>query len=270
MHEHERGEIAGSGGAPIAADPERDDTLQHPRCVFQVLRRHFARYTPELVHEICGIPPELFARVADALTRNSGRERTSAFCYAVGWTHHTVGAQYIRAASILQALLGNIGRPGGGILALRGHASIQGSTDIPTLFDMLPGYIPMPHAHREQELRTFIEANTGDKGFWGNLDAYVVSLLKAWFGDAATPDNDFCFDHLPRLTGDHSTFRTVQAQIDGDVPGYFVIGENPAVGTANARQQRAGLANAGVAGGARPAHDRDGHVLEGRAGDRDR
>src|SRR4051812_5529199 len=243
VHEHERGQIAGSGGAPVATDPERDDTLQHPRCVFQVLRRHYARYTPELVHEICGIPPELFSTVADALTRNSGRERTSAFCYAVGWTHHTVGAQYIRAASILQALLGNIGRPGGGILALRGHASIQGSTDIPTLFDMLPGYIPMPHAHREQDLETFIEANRGEKGFWGNLDAYLVSLLKAWFGEAATPDNDFCFDHLPRLTGNHSTFRTVQAQIDGDVPGFFVIGENPAVGTANARQQRAGLAN---------------------------
>ena len=96
-----------------------------------------------------------------------------------------MGVQYIRAASILQMLLGNIGRPGGGILALRGHASIQGSTDIPTLFDMLPGYIPMPHAHREQDLETYIAANTGDKGFWGNIDAYVVSLLKAWFGDAA-------------------------------------------------------------------------------------
>ena len=243
VHEHERGQIAGSGGAPITTEPERDDTLQDPRCVFQVLRRHYARYTPEMVHEICGIPPELFAEVADALTRNSGRERTSAFCYAVGWTHHTVGAQYIRTASILQTLLGNIGRPGGGILALRGHASIQGSTDIPTLFDMLPGYIPMPHAHREQDLESFIAANTGEKGFWGYLDAYVISLLKSWFGDAATPDNDYCFDHLPRLSGDHSVFRTVQAQIDGECPGYLVTGENPAVGTTNGRQQRHGLAN---------------------------
>jgi len=240
--EHERGEIAGSGGAPTSTDPHRDDTLQHPRCVFQVLKRHFSRYTPEMVHEVCGIAPEVFAEVAEALTRNSGRERTSAFCYAVGWTHHTVGVQYIRAASILQMLLGNIGRPGGGILALRGHASIQGSTDIPTLFDMLPGYIPMPHAHREQDLETYIAANTGDKGFWGNMDAYVVSLLKAWFGDAATPDNDFCFDHLPRLDGDHSSFETVMAQARGEVPGYLVIGENPAIGTANARQQRHGLA----------------------------
>ncbi len=239
---HERGQIAGEGGTPMEGDPNRDDTLQHPRCVFQVLKRHFARYTPEMVQEVCGIEPETFAQVADALTRNSGRERTSAFCYAVGWTHHTVGAQYIRAASILQALLGNMGRPGGGILALRGHASIQGSTDIPTLFDMLPGYIPMPHAHREQDLDTFIAANTGDKGFWGNMNTYVVSLLKAWFGDAATAENDFCFDHLPRLTGDHSSFPTVMAQARGEVPGYFVIGENPAVGTANSRQQRMGLA----------------------------
>jgi formate dehydrogenase major subunit len=240
--EHERGEIAGSGGAPMGQEPRRDDTLQDPRCVFQVLKRHFSRYTPEMVHEVCGISPETFTQVAEALTRNSGRERTSAFCYAVGWTHHTVGVQYIRAASILQALLGNIGRPGGGILALRGHASIQGSTDIPTLFDMLPGYIPMPHAHREQDLETYIAANTGDKGFWGNMDAYVISLLKAWFGDAATPENDYCFDHLPRLNGDHSSFQTVMAQADGEVPGYFVIGENPAVGTANSRQQRKGLA----------------------------
>ncbi|ODU04363.1 MAG: formate dehydrogenase [Pseudonocardia sp. SCN 72-86] len=242
-HEHERGQVGGSGGAPVETWPERDDTMTDPRCVLQVLRRHYSRYTPEMVHEVCGIPPETFLQVADALVRNSGRERTSAFCYAVGWTHHTVGVQYIRAASVLQALLGNIGRPGGGILALRGHASIQGSTDIPTLFDLLPGYIPMPHAHRDSDLESFVESNSGSKGFWGDMDAYTISLLKAWFGDAATADNDWCFDHLPRLTGDHSSFRTVMDQADGKVPGYFVIGENPAVGTANARQQRAGLAN---------------------------
>ena len=126
--------------------------MEHPRCVFQVLKRHFARYTPEGVEEICGVPPELFAEVCELLTSNSGHERTSAFAYAVGWTQHTVGVQYIRTAAILQLLLGNIGRPGGGILALRGHASIQGSTDIPTLFNILPGYIPMPHAHLEQDL----------------------------------------------------------------------------------------------------------------------
>ena len=242
-HQAKRSEAAGSGGPSIPAKPQRDESLQHPRCVYQILKRHFARYTPQMVQEVCGISPEQFAKVADAITRNSGRERTTAFCYAVGWTHHSVGVQYIRAASILQALLGNIGRPGGGILALRGHASIQGSTDIPTLFNILPGYIPMPHAHEHEDLDGFVAADAGKAGFWGNMRAYTVSLLKSWWGEAATADNDYCFDYLPRLTGDHGTYQTVMDQIDGTVKGYFLVGENPAVGSANAKLQRLGLAN---------------------------
>src|SRR4051812_20392899 len=147
-----RAESYGSGGAAVSAKPKLDPTLRHPRCVYQVLKRHFARYTPELVADACGVTPACFLEVARAITENSGRERTTAFVYSVGWTQHTVGVQYIRPASILQALLGNIGRPGGGILALRGHASIQGSTDIPTLFNILPGYLPMPNAHEHFDL----------------------------------------------------------------------------------------------------------------------
>ncbi|MDQ1672369.1 MAG: formate dehydrogenase major subunit, partial [Frankiaceae bacterium] len=225
------------------SQPERDDTLQNPRCVINVLRRHYARYTPEMVEQVCGIPPEQFRKVADALTENSGRERTGAFCYAVGWTHHTTGAQYIRTAAILQLLLGNMGRPGGGILALRGHASIQGSTDIPTLYNLLPGYMPMPQARPELTLQSFLEANGTPTGFWGHMDAYFISLLKAWWGDAATAENDYCFDYIPRLTGDHGTYTTVMDQIDGKVSGYFLLGQNPAVGSANAKLQRLGLAN---------------------------
>src|SRR5690606_5600347 len=148
---------------------------------------------------------------------------------SVGWTQHTVGVQYIRTAAILQLLLGNIGRPGGGILALRGHASIQGSTDIPTLFNILPGYIPMPHAHADLDLTKFVESDVGITVSLSNMKAYNVSLLKAWFGAAATADNDFCFDFLPRLAGDHGSYRTVRDQIEGLVKGYFVIGENLAV-----------------------------------------
>ena len=233
----------GSGGAAIGAKPRLDPTLEHPRCVFQVLKRHYARYTPEMVEQVCGVPRAQFLKVAEAVTANSGRERTTAFCYAVGWTHHTVGAQYIRTASILQTLLGNIGRPGGGIMALRGHASIQGSTDIPTLFDLLPGYIPMPQAHQHLDLDSFVAADAGGTGFWGNMRSYVVSLLKAYWGEAATADNDFCFDYLPRLTGNHGTYQTVLNQIEGSTKGYFVVGENPAVGSANAKLQRLGLAN---------------------------
>ncbi|MFJ6087793.1 formate dehydrogenase [Streptomyces sp. NPDC092369] len=236
-------EAHGSGGAQTTGWPPRDETLRHPRCVYQILKRHYARYTPELVEEVCGVPRAKFLQVCEALTANSGRERTSAFAYAVGWTQHSVGAQYIRAASVLQLLLGNIGRPGGGIQALRGHASIQGSSDIPTLFNLLPGYLPMPHAHAHENLDAFIEASRTDKGFWGNMRAYFVSLLKAYYGDAATAANDFCFDHLPRLTGSHSTYDTVMAQLDGACKGYFLMGENPAVGSANTRLQRLGMAN---------------------------
>ncbi len=122
---------------------ERDETMQHPRCVLQIMKRHYARYTPEMVEQICGVPRDIFLKIADSLVKNSGRERTSAICYAVGWTQHTTGVQMIRTSGILQLLLGNIGRPGGGIMALRGHANIQGSTDIPTLYNLLPGYLLM-------------------------------------------------------------------------------------------------------------------------------
>ncbi len=239
-----RGEAHGAGGADAGeGEPERDETLTHPRCVFQVLKRHYARYTPEMVERICGVPQDLFRQVCELVTENSGRDRTTAFAYAVGWTQHTVGVQYIRTACVLQSLLGNIGRPGGGILALRGHASIQGSTDIPTLFNLLPGYIPMPHAHQKQDLDTFVRADAARKGYWGNMRSYLVSLLKAYWGDAATAENDFCFDYLPRLTGSHSTYETVMAQLEGTCKGYFLMGENPAVGSANAKMQRLGMAN---------------------------
>ncbi len=232
---------AHGGALEHGEPPHYDETLQHPRCVYQLLRRHFARYTPELVEETCGVSREQFLAVCEALCDNSGRERTSAICYAVGWTQHTVGVQYIRTASIIQLLLGNIGRPGGGIIALRGHASIQGSTDIPTLYDILPGYLPMPAAEAHGTLQEYIEESSPQAGYWANMDAYTVSLLKAWWGDAATAANDFCFDHLPRLTGDHSYYSTLPGMIDGTVKGLFVMGENPTVGAANGHYNRAAL-----------------------------
>jgi formate dehydrogenase major subunit len=219
----------------------QDPTLEHPRCVLQVLRRHFQRYTPARVAEICGVPEALLLEVAEALCESSGRERTSAFCYSVGWTQHSVGVQYIRTASILQLLLGNIGRPGGGILALRGHASIQGSTDIPTLFNLLPGYLPMPHAALAKDLAHYIHNNQAAVGAWYELPAYMVSLLKAWYGPAATRESDHGFSYLPRMTGDHGHMATVADMADGRVEGYLVMGENPAVGSPHAGLQRAGL-----------------------------
>ena len=166
------------------------------------------------------------------------------WCTASGWTQHSVGAQYIRAGSIIQLLLGNIGRPGGGVFALRGHASIQGSTDVPTLFDLLPGYLAMPHAG-QATLSDYLDDITSrnQKGFWHNADAYMVSLLKEYWGEKATAENDYCFDYLPRINGDHGTYRTVMDMVDGKVFGYFLLGQNPAVGSAHGRLQRLGMAN---------------------------
>ncbi len=240
------GHEMGAHGAKLPhAEVERDETLQHPRCVFQVLKRHFARYTPELVEQVCGVAPEDFDKVCKAVTENSGRERTTAWVYSVGWTHHTVGVQYIRTAAIIQLLLGNMGRPGGGIMALRGHASIQGSTDIPTLFNLLPGYLPMPKAGEHDTLRSYLDTvrSPEQKGFWAEAESYTVSLLKAYWGEAATPENDFAFQYLPKLTGDHGTYQTVMDMLDDKVEGYFLLGQNPAVGSAHGRMQRLGMAH---------------------------
>jgi formate dehydrogenase major subunit len=219
----------------------QDPSLQDPRCVFQILRRHFQRYTPEMVEQICGTPQYVFLKIAETLCGNSGRDRTSALCYAVGWTHHLTGPQIIRAASIVQTLLGNIGRPGGGILALRGHASIQGSTDIPTLFNLLPGYLSMPRAKQDVDFDSYCSHEIAVSGWWAESKKYLVSLLKAWWGDAAREDNGWAYRYLPHLSGDHSHMTSVVNMIDGVVKGYFVMGENPTVGSPNGALQRAGL-----------------------------
>ncbi len=242
-HQEKGGHAKDRGGeAQDLHEPQNDRTLTHPRCIFQVIKRHFARYTPEMVERACGIPKERFLEVAEVFAGASGKDKTAAICYAVGWTQHSSGVQIIRAASILQLLLGNIGRPGGGIMALRGHASIQGSTDIPTLFDILPGYLPMPSTV-EDSLEHYIEKHKSPKGWWYNLDKYIVSLLKAYYGDAATKANEFGFRWLPKLTGDHSHFGYWMDMADGKLEGLFVMGQNPAVGAPNARLERRALAN---------------------------
>ena len=245
-HAPESGGHGKDRGGEAQDDPgssPRDDTLEHPRCVFQVLRRHFARYTPELVESACGVPRKRFLEVAEAFISASGPEKTGAICYAVGWTQHSTGVQIIRTASILQLLLGNIGRPGGGILALRGHASIQGSTDIPTLYDILPGYLPMPNfTAGVDRLSDYVALHRSSKGWWDNFDKYIVSLLKAYYGEHATAQNDFGFGWLPRITGDHSHQGYWMEMERGGIEGLFVMGQNPAVGAPNSGLERRALA----------------------------
>jgi formate dehydrogenase major subunit len=233
----------GLHGMPDLCSHHRDLTLQHPRCVFQLLRKHFARYTPEMVEHYCGVSKSVFLNAARTFCTASGPEKTGAICYALGWTQHSNGVQMIRCAAILQLLLGNMGRPGGGILALRGHASIQGSTDIPTLYDILPGYLSMPRFGEESNtLNAYIEKYGSRTGWWYNVDKYIVSLLRAYYGESAQPENDFGFHWLPRVTGDHSHQAYWLDMLDGKMDGLFVMGQNPAVAGPNSGMERRGLA----------------------------
>jgi formate dehydrogenase major subunit len=232
----------GAGAAADLGDCECDPTLSHPRCVYQVLKKHYARYTPELVERFCGVPRERFLKIAETFCSASGPEKTGAICYALGWTQQSKGPQIIRAAAILQLLLGNIGRPGGGILALRGHASIQGSTDIPTLYDILPGYLPMPNLGLDSKnLADYVATHRDPTGWWWNFDKYIVSLLKAYYGEGAKKENEWGFNWLPRVTGDHSHQGYFLEMLDGKVEGLFVMGQNPAVAGPNSRLERKAL-----------------------------
>jgi formate dehydrogenase major subunit len=222
--------------------PRQDPTLQDPHCVFQLLKKHFARYTPEVVEQITGCPHAIVSQVAETLLANSGPDKTAAICYAVGWTQHTYGPQMIGTAALLQLLLGNMGRPGGGIVALRGHATIQGSTDIPTLYHSIHGYMPAPSVLKDHDtVAAYLKTETLPTGYWANMPKFFVSYLKSMYGDAATAENDWGFAWHPRISGDHSHMPMMIAMAEGRVKGMFAIGQNPAVGGQNAGYQRAAL-----------------------------
>jgi formate dehydrogenase major subunit len=240
---------AAAGGPPydrltralLPPPAARDDTLQDPSCVLQIVRRHFARYTPEMVEQVTGCPRDTFLEVAQTLLDNSGAERTSSIAYAVAWTQHTHGVQIIGCAALLQLLLGNVGRPGAGIVALRGHASIQGSTDIPTLYHSIHGYMSAPSAlEPHATLAEWLAKETKPTGYWANTPKFMVSYLKSMYGAAATRENDFGYDWHPKIMGDHSHMPMFVAMNEGRVKGMFCIGQNPAT-SLNAKVERAGL-----------------------------
>jgi len=221
--------------------PLRDETLRHPRCVFQIVKRHFSRYTPEMVERVSGCPRDMFQKVAETILENSGRERTTSWAYAVAWTQHTNGPQVIGCCALLQLLLGNMGRPGGGIMALRGHASIQGSTDVPTLYHSIHGYMPAPSALKDHgTLREYLATEGVATSYWANMPKFLVSYFKSMYGDAATPENQFGYDWHPKISGDHSHMPMFVAMAEGRVKGMLCIGQNPAT-SLNAGLERKGL-----------------------------
>src|SRR5437868_15317021 len=188
-----------------------------------------------MVEQHCGVPREVFLKAAEAFTSASGLEKTGAICYAVGWTQHSKGVQIIRSAAILQLLLGNIGRPGGGIMAMRRHASIQGSTDIPTLYNILPGYLPQPASVRDHgTLAEYLEQEKVETGYWAKMPAFMVSLLKAWYGEHATAETDYGFHHIGRIDDNYSQLSHFIRMAEGHVRGLFLFGQNPAGGAPNA------------------------------------
>jgi formate dehydrogenase major subunit len=224
-------------------NPKRDLTLRDASSVFQLMKRHYSRYTPEMVERVCGIPKEKFVQVAKLYCENSGPEKTGTITYALNLTQHTNGVQNIRALCMLQILLGNIGRPGGGVVALRGHANVQGATDLEVLYHELPGYLPMPLRDAHPDLKTYLEKVTPKGGFWVNLPKFMVSLLKAFYGDAAKAENDYGYQWLPkRASADAYSHQHIFVDMyKGVIKGFLADGQNPAVGGPNAKLARAAL-----------------------------
>ena len=224
-------------------NPKTDPTLESPQCVFQVLKRHFARYTPEMVERVCGTPKEQFLALAAEYAKTGQPGKSGTILYAMGQTHHTVGSQNIRALAILQLLLGNIGVVGGGVNALRGESNVQGSTDMGVLYHVLAGYLPTPTAAGHPTFKAYCErqVKAAGKGYWKNTPKFLVSLLKAYWGEAATAQNDYCYDYLPKVSGDYSWISLFHAIEAGTIQGLWIMGQNPAVSGPNARMERQAL-----------------------------
>ncbi len=209
-----------------------DETLNHPRCVLQLLKTHYSRYTPEVVSNICGTPKDSFLKVCEIIATTSVPDRTLTFMYALGWTQHSVGSQMIRTAAMVQLLLGNVGMAGGGVNALRGHSNIQGLTDLGLLSSLLPGYLTLPN-DKETDYQGYISKRAlkplrpGQLSYWSNYAKFHVSLMKAWFGKAATKDNNWCYDWLPKLDKEYDVLQAFEMMHQGKLNGYFCQGFNP-------------------------------------------
>ncbi len=227
-----------------------DPTLTHPRCVFNLLKQHYSRYTPDVVSNICGTPKDMMLKVWAEIAETSKPGKVMTIMYALGWTQHSVGAQMIRTGAMVQLLLGNIGMPGGGMNALRGHSNIQGLTDLGLLSNSLPGYLTLA-MDAEQDYDAYIAKRTakplrpGQLSYWQNYGKFHVSLMKAWFGKSATKENNWCYDWLPKLDmpgAGYDVLRYFDMMYQGKVNGYFCQGFNPIASFPNKAKVGAALA----------------------------
>ena len=224
-----------------------DPDLKHPRCVYQLMKSHYARYTPEMVERVCGTPKDKFLKVCEMIGSTAAPNRAMTIMYALGWTQHSVGSQMIRAGAMMQLLLGNIGVAGGGMNALRGHSNIQGLTDLGLLTNLLPGYLTLP-GEKEQEYEKYITARAhkplrpNQLSYWQNYNKFHVSLMKAWWGDAATPENHWGYEYLPKLDKGYDMLQTFELMSQGKMNGYICQGFNPLAAAPNKAKMNASLA----------------------------
>ncbi len=235
-------ELDASGYAKV------DPALEHPRCVFQLMKKHCARYTPETVAAICGCTAQEFEKAAAIVCSTGKPDRQGTVLYALGWTQHSHSVQLIHTAAILQLILGNIGMPGGGVDAQRGHSNIQGATDMGA-WNMLPGYLRLPHAH-QQSLAEYLKENTpkplrpNSMNYWANTSKFVISLLKAYYGGSATRENGFGYGYLPKLgeSDNYSWGYIFDAMYAGKIEGLISFGMNPVANGPNTPKMLAALA----------------------------
>jgi len=233
----------------------RDPTLRHPRCVLQLLKKHYSRYTPAKVSEITGVRQDTLLKVYKAFSETGKPDKSGTILYALGWTQHTVGVQNIRTSGIIQLLLGNVGIAGGGINALRGEPNVQGTTDHAILYNVLPGYLPVPRANMPtlaeyNKMTTPVSKEPNSINWWQNRPKYMVSLLKAYFGDYAHKENDFGYSWLPKADivknehdGDYSYIYLFDKMFNGELKGGSIWATNPAQSLPNSNKVRKALSN---------------------------
>ncbi len=223
-----------------------DPTLQDPRCVYQLMKKHFERYTPKMVADVTGVPQDAFQKICETIATTAAPDRTMTHLYALGWTQHSVGAQNIRCMAMIQLLLGNLGMAGGGVNALRGHSNIQGLTDLGLLSDALPGYLTLPREN-EPEYQAYVDKRTqkplrpGQMSFLQNYPKFHVSLMKAWYGKAATKENDWAYDYLPKLDKLYDILTVFDLMYQGKFNGYVCQGFNPLAAVPNKEKLLEGL-----------------------------
>jgi formate dehydrogenase major subunit len=228
--------------------PMRDMTLQNPRCVYQLLKKHYSRYTLDKVSSITGVTKENLLKVYEEYSATGVKDKAGTECYALGWTHHTTGSQIIRTMSIIQLLLGNMGIAGGGINALRGEPNVQGSTDHCILYGNLPGYLKMPVASLDT-LEKYLHKCTPESkdpqsaNYYQNYPNFFVSLLKSYYDERATKENEFCYSWLPKMDDGqaYSLMHLFDKMYEGKVKGLFSVGTDPAVSSPNTAKVRKAL-----------------------------